>query len=83
MTPEIVPEGGAWKQEESRKGKKTKKRKRNVEDLSTQKTINQEEGKRVIQEGQTCQILCTINVSVMFVLFWKICTFIFRERVSY
>ena len=30
-----------------------------------------------------CQILCTINVSVMFVLFWKICTFIFRERVSY
>lgn len=84
MTPEIVPEGGAWKQEESRKGRKTKKRKRNVgEDLSTQKTINQEEGKRVIQEGQTCQILCTINVSVMFVLFWKICTFIFRERVSY
>lgn len=54
MTLEIVPEEGAWKQEESRKGKKKKKRKRNVgEDLSTQKTINQEEGKRVIQEGQT------------------------------
>ena len=54
MTLEIVPEEGAWKQEESRKGKKKKKRKRNVaEDLSTQRTINQEGGERVIQEGQT------------------------------
>lgn len=49
MTLEIVPEEGAWRQEESRK---RKEKKWNVgEDLLTQKTINQEEGKRVIQEG--------------------------------
>ena len=82
MTLEIVPEEGAWKQEESRKGKK---RKRNVaEDLSTQKTINQEEGKRVIQEGQTVKSCALLTFLLcLFFFFWKICTFIIRERVSY
>lgn len=72
MTPEIVPEGGAWKQEENRKGKKTKKRKRNVgEDLSTQKTINQEEGKRVIQEGQTVKSCALLTFLLCLFFFGK------------
>lgn len=84
MTLEIVPEEGAWKQEESRKGKKKKNRKRNVgEDLSTQKTINQEEGKRVIQEGQTVKSCALLTFLLCLFFFWKICTFIIRERVSY
>ena len=71
MTPEIVPEGGAWKQEESRKWKKTKKRKRNVgEDLSTQKTINQEEGKRVIQ-GQTVKSCALLTFLLCLFFFGK------------
>ena len=82
MTPEIVPEGGAWKQEESRKGKKKKTRKRNVgEDLSTQKTINQEEGKRVIQEGQTVKS-CALLTFLLCLFFFEKFVRLYLEKES-
>lgn len=85
MTLEIVPEEGAWKQEESRKGKKKKKRKRNVgEDLSTQKTINQEEGKRVIQEGQTVKSRALLTFLLCLFFFGKFVRLkLERRKVSY
>lgn len=68
---------GKSKREENEE-KEAKRRRRSVDSEDDKPRRRQKSDSR-----SDCQILCTINVSVMFVLFWKICTFIFRERVSY
>ena len=69
---------GKSKREENEE-KEAKRRRRSVDSEDDKPRRRQKSDSR----RSDCQILCTINVSVMFVLSWKICTFIFRERVSY